>query len=41
MDFRAEGPADLAPLLQRAAGVVDPVAPRDSLAYLRFFEAHG
>jgi 23S rRNA pseudouridine1911/1915/1917 synthase len=41
MDFRAEWPADLAPLLQRAAGVVDPVATRDSLAYLRFFEAHG
>ena len=41
MDFRAEWPADLTPLLQRAAGDVDPVAATDPLAYLRFFEAHG
>jgi 23S rRNA pseudouridine1911/1915/1917 synthase len=41
LDFRAEWPADLAPVLKRAAGDTDPVAPRDSLAYLRFFEAHG
>lgn len=41
LDFRAEWPVDLAPALQRAAGEVDAVAPRDSLAYLRFFEAHG
>lgn len=41
MDFRAEWPADLAPVLKLAAGPADPVAPRDALAYLRFFEAHG
>jgi 23S rRNA pseudouridine1911/1915/1917 synthase len=41
LDFRAEWPADLAPLLKRAAGEVDAVAPHDSLAYLHFFEAHG
>lgn len=41
LDFRAEWPADLAPLLAAAGGRRDAVAPTGALAYLRFFEAHG
>jgi 23S rRNA pseudouridine1911/1915/1917 synthase len=41
LEFRAEWPADLAPLLASAAGSLDAVAPTGALAYLRFFEAHG
>jgi 23S rRNA pseudouridine1911/1915/1917 synthase len=41
MEFRAEWPADLAPLLATAAGAANAVAPAEALAYLRFFEAHG
>jgi len=41
LEFRAEWPADLAPLLARASGENDAVAPTEALAYLRFFEAHG
>ncbi len=41
LEFRAEWPADLAPLLSRAAGDIDAVAPLESLAYLHFFEGHG
>ncbi len=41
LDFRAEWPADLAPLLTAAMGVRDAVAPAEALRYLLFFEAHG
>jgi 23S rRNA pseudouridine1911/1915/1917 synthase len=41
LDFRAEWPADLAALLERAMGARDAVAPAQALRYLRFFEAHG
>jgi 23S rRNA pseudouridine1911/1915/1917 synthase len=41
LEFRAEWPADLAPLLVAAAGRLDAVAPTGALAYLHFFEAHG
>ncbi len=41
VEFQAEWPADLAPLLVNAAGSRDAVAPTGALAYLRFFEAHG
>jgi 23S rRNA pseudouridine1911/1915/1917 synthase len=41
LEFRAEWPADLAPLLVTAAGPRDAVAPTGALAYLHFFEAHG
>jgi 23S rRNA pseudouridine1911/1915/1917 synthase len=41
LEFRAEWPADLAPLLANAAGPDNAVAPAEALAYLRFFEAHG
>jgi 23S rRNA pseudouridine1911/1915/1917 synthase len=41
VEFQAEWPADLAPLLVNAAGPRDAVAPTGALAYLRFFEAHG
>jgi 23S rRNA pseudouridine1911/1915/1917 synthase len=41
LEFRSEWPADLAPLLARAMGQPDAVAPATGLAYLRFFEAHG
>jgi len=40
MEFRSEWPADLAPLLARAAGQEVPVAPTEALRYLQFFEAH-
>jgi 23S rRNA pseudouridine1911/1915/1917 synthase len=41
LDFRAEWPADLAALLEQAAGTRDAVAPAPALRYLRFFEGHG
>jgi 23S rRNA pseudouridine1911/1915/1917 synthase len=41
LDFRADWPADLAPLLTAAMGVRDAVAPAEALRYLLFFEAHG
>lgn len=41
LDFRAEWPADLAVLLERALGPESAVAPTQALRYLRFFEAHG
>ena len=41
LDFRAEWPADLTALLERAVGPQDAVAPAEALRYLRFFEAHG
>lgn len=39
LEFRAEWPADLIPLLAAAMGASDAVAPDHALAYLRFFEA--
>ena len=41
LEFRSEWPADLAPLLEAAAGPENAVAPGQALAYLRFFEADG
>ncbi len=41
LEFRAEWPADLAPLLASALGPEHAVAPGQALRYLRFFEAHG
>jgi 23S rRNA pseudouridine1911/1915/1917 synthase len=41
LDFRAEWPADLTALLERAAGARDGVAPAEALRYLHFFEGHG
>jgi 23S rRNA pseudouridine1911/1915/1917 synthase len=41
LDFRAEWPDDLWPLLQAAVGGADAVAPTEPLRYLQFFEAHG
>ncbi|MBP9199453.1 MAG: hypothetical protein KBF47_05570, partial [Gemmatimonadales bacterium] len=41
LEFRAEWPADLAPLLTRAVGPEHAVAPLEALRYLHFFEAHG
>lgn len=41
MEFRAEWPADLAPLLTAALGPDHAVAPLHALRYLHFFEAHG
>jgi 23S rRNA pseudouridine1911/1915/1917 synthase len=40
LDFHAEWPADLRPLLTAALGPGNPVADSDALRYLRFFKAH-
>lgn len=41
LEFRAEWPDDLAPLLGRALASADAVAPAEPLRYLGFFEGHG
>ncbi len=41
LEFRAEWPADLAPLLTRALGPEHAVAQPEALRYLGFFEGHG
>ncbi len=40
LEFHAEWPADLRPLLTAALGAGNPVADSDALRYLRFFKAH-
>jgi len=41
LEFRADWPADLAPLLSRALGPEHAVAQPEALRYLGFFEGHG
>jgi hypothetical protein len=41
LEFQAEWPTDLAPLLAAAIGDTIPVADSPGLRYLRFFKEHG